>query len=159
MQIVRLTPDEGPRLRAIRLAALEDAPDAFGSTYSETAARPPESWPAQLRSLATFVAVVDGADGGMVRGGPAPDDPGDALLLSMWVAPTARGRGVGRALVGAVVAWARAEGFARLLLDVADQNAPAVALYARLGFVPTGEVDHLPPPRQHIREHRRALRL
>lgn len=158
MRIVRLTPDEGPRLRAIRLAALRDAPDAFGSTYAETAARPPADWAAQLRDLATFVAVLDGADAGMVRGGPG-ERAGDAWLLSMWVAPSARGRGVGEALVAAVVDWARREGFARVVLDVADENAPAVGLYARLGFEPTGEVGHLPPPRERRREHRRALPL
>jgi hypothetical protein len=42
--LVQLTAEEGPRLRAIRLRALLDAPDAFGSTFEETDAQPPESW-------------------------------------------------------------------------------------------------------------------
>lgn len=159
VEIRRLTPDEGERLRALRLASLRDAPDAFASTFDETAARPPESWRRQLVDLATFVAVVDGADAGLVRGGPFSEAPGAAMLLSMWVAPAARGRGVGDALVAAVVAWARGAGYARLVLDVADENAPAIALYARHGFEPTGETSALPPPREHVREHRRALAL
>lgn len=159
MRIERLTAEEGPRLRTIRLAALRDAPDAFGSTYAQTAARPPESWRQQLQDLATFVARVDDTDVGMVRGGPSSDQPAEAFLLSMWVAPAGRGRGIGAALVAAVAEWARAAGFERLVLDVADRNAPAVALYRRLGFEPTGDVGHLPPPREHVREHRRALRL
>lgn len=158
LRIQRLEPGEGARLRKVRLASLADAPDAFGSTYDETAARPEESWREQIASLPTFVAVVDGHDAGVVRGGP-DEMPGEAWLLSMWVAPAARGRGAGDALVAAVVAWARAQGFARLHLDVGDYNAPAIALYARHGFEPTGEVGTLPPPRQHVREHRRALVL
>ncbi len=159
VDVQRLTPDDGERLRALRLASLRDAPDAFGATYDEAAARPSEGWRRQLVDLATFVAVVDGVDAGLVRAGPVADDPGAAMLLSMWVAPAARGRGVGDALIGAVAAWARAAGHARVLLDVGDHNAPAIALYARNGFEPTGETGSLPPPREHVREHRRALDL
>lgn len=159
LEIQRLEPHEGERLRVIRLAALRDAPEAFGSTYAETAARPMESWPAQIEALATFVARLDGADVGLVRGGPSDERPGDAFLLSMWVAPIARGRRVGQALIEAVIAWARADGYDTVVLDVGDDNHPAIALYARMGFVATGETGCLPPPRSHIREHRRALYL
>ena len=77
----------------------------------------------------------------------------------MWVAPEVRRRGVGGALVDAVINWARSSDVDRLLLDVADDNAPAIALYTRKGFDPNGEVSTQPPPREHIREHRRELRL
>ena len=67
--------------------------------------------------------------------------------------------GVGSSLIEAVAAWARAEGFQRLLLDVADGNASAMALYTQAGFVATGVVGTLPPPRAHIREIQMALTL
>lgn len=38
-----------------------------------------------------------------------------------------------------VVAWARANGMNRLLLDVADLNAQAIALYESKGFKPNGK--------------------
>jgi len=159
VEIHRLTVDDGPRLRTIRLRALRDAPDAFGTTFEESVVWPEASWTSQLAKLATFVASRDGADIGMVRGAAHADIADAAMLLSMWVAPEARGQGVGDALVGAVVAWARGQGFRTLLLDVADTNAPAIAFYARLGFVPNGVVSTLPPPRQLIGEHQRALDL
>ena len=62
-------------------------------------------------------------------------------------------------LVDAVVAWARANGVRRLLLDVADHNAPAIVLYARMGFVRNGITSTMPPPRAHVTEHQRELRL
>ena len=158
-QVARLSLDEGPRLRHIRLRALADAPDAFGSTLVETRARPSESWDQQVRDLETYVAVVGGRDVGMVRGIRSSEHPDAAFLLSMWVDPAVRGRGVGRALVAALVRWAEGAAFGRLLLDVADDNAPAVALYASMGFVPNGVVGSLPPPRDHIREHQRELVL
>jgi ribosomal protein S18 acetylase RimI-like enzyme len=77
----------------------------------------------------------------------------------MWVAPEARGQGVGNALVDVVIEHARLSGATRLLLDVADDNRQAIALYARKGFVPNGTTGSLPAPRYHIREHQRELRL
>jgi GNAT superfamily N-acetyltransferase len=155
----RLSPHEGDRLRTLRLRAVRDAPHAFASTAQETAAWPPENWPQQLRDLATFVVVKGGQDVGMVRGGPDQHDKPVAWLLSMWVSAEARGHGVGETLVVAVVDWAREAGFQEIKLEVGDHNAPAIALYARLGFVPTGKTCHLPPPRSDIREHERRLIL
>lgn len=157
--IERLNEHAADRLRLVRLRALEDAPDAFGSTFDEAAAKPVSDRRAQLRDLATFVAVHDGVDVGMVRGGPDQDRPGTAFLLSMWVVPEARGQGVGSALIDAVVAWARGAGFSRLVLEVGDGNCAAIALYARKGFTPTGVVGSLPPPRDHVLEHERVLDL
>lgn len=156
MTIVRLDPRDGERLRTLRLAALADAPDAFGGTLAEALARSADDWRRQLVDLATFVAVDAGRDVGMVRAARLAGEPDTGELLSMWVAPTARGRGAGDALVDAVVDWARAEQLRRLVLVVGDLNAAAIGLYARKGFVPTGVTGTLPPPRTHIREHQRA---
>jgi GNAT superfamily N-acetyltransferase len=159
VRLERLSAEEGPRLRAIRLRALLDAPDAFGSMFEETAGRPAASWLKQLQDLPTFVAVRDGLDVGMVR--CARDEAAfeTAWLISMWVAPEVRRTGVGGELVDAVIEWARSNGVNRLLLDVADHNASAIALYIGKGFEPNGHVSTLPPPREHIREHQRELRL
>jgi GNAT superfamily N-acetyltransferase len=154
-----LTPDEAPRLRAIRLRALRDAPDAFGTTLEEAAARPTDSWSQQLLELPTLVAVSNGLDVGMVRCARDRTSTETGWLISMWVAPEVRRTGVGGALVDAVIDWARASGVNRLLLEVADDNTPAIALYARRGFEPNGEAGTLPRPREHIREHQRELRL
>ena len=61
----------------------------------------------------TFVAERDGRWIGLATGLAAdPDEPDNVepLLVGMFVEPPERGRGVGRALVAAVVAWARARG-------------------------------------------------
>ena len=146
-------------MRAIRLRALLDAPDAFASTFEEAAARSAESWSQQVVELPTFVAVRDGLDVGVVRCMRDETDPQAAFLISMWVAPEVRRLGVGGELVDAVIEWARSNGVNRLLLDVADDNPHAIALYTRKGFQPSGEVSTLPPPREHIHQHQRELRL
>jgi GNAT superfamily N-acetyltransferase len=55
-------------------------------------------------------------------------------VTSMFTAPHARGRGHGRAILRALVAWARANGCTRGLLQVESTNVPARALYESEGF-------------------------
>jgi GNAT superfamily N-acetyltransferase len=62
----------------------------------------------------------------------------------MWVRPSARGLGVGKALVEAAAAWAKARGFAALFLWVTEPNTSARRLYDQCGFTPTGERQPLP---------------
>ena len=159
MIIERLTSRDGERLRAIRLRSLQDAPDAFVTTWDEAAALGPESWVRQLEQLATFIASAEGADLGLVRGAIHEQSRDAAYLISMWVAPEARRHGIGSALVDAVVQWARAQGLRRMLLDVAEANAPAIAFYTSEGFVPTGHEGTLPPPRTHVREIQLGMSL
>ena len=63
----------------------------------------------------------------------------------MWVDPDARRSGLGRALVDAVLSWARDSGAARLQLAVTDCDAarPVETLYRMLGFQQTGELEPL----------------
>ena len=158
-RIERLRPVDWARLKRLRIAALTDTPDAFGATVASAQARSPQQWREQVQSLPTFVAIINDNDVGLTRGAPHDKDPHSAMLISMWVAPEARGLGAGERLVETTAKWARSHGYARLMLDVTDDNAPAIALYARLNFQATGETGSLPPPRTHIREHRRALDL
>ncbi len=159
MQIEQLDSNQWQRLRALRLRSLQEAPDAFASTFADASDIEESGWRAQLESLATFAAVTDGADVGIVRGSTDKANPAAAWLLSMWVAPEARGLGVGQRLIQAVARWAHSTGHTHMLLDVADDNSAAVRLYAQQGFEPTGEKGSLPPPREHVKEHRRRRDL
>ena len=150
MEVRRIHPHEGPRLRALRLSALADAPTAFGSTVAETLAHPREYWDQLARETAIagthvrFVAEEDERWYGMVGGLMARDQAGTAQLVSMWVDPTRRREGIGTALVDAVVRWARGCGARRIQLWVTDTNEQAKSLYARNGFVETERTQPLP---------------
>jgi GNAT superfamily N-acetyltransferase len=65
--------------------------------------------------------------------------PGSRDLVSMWVSPDVRGRGIAARLIDAVANWARADGAGELHLWVVVGNAAARAAYDRAGFVATGE--------------------
>jgi putative acetyltransferase len=58
--------------------------------------------------------------------------------LGMAVDREWRGRGVGSALLAAAIEWAREHGLHKLSLTVFAQNAAAIALYNKFGFVEEG---------------------
>ena len=137
--IRRLAAADWAAFRDIRLAALRDAPEAFGSTAGEAEKLDEAEWRRRLEQRAVFLAEVGSQRVGLAAGIEA-DQPHEAELISMWVAPGWRGRGVGDRLVDAVLAWAAAERFTTLRLWVATGNARAERLYVRHGFAPTGRV-------------------
>jgi ribosomal protein S18 acetylase RimI-like enzyme len=131
--------------RTMRLNMLQQAPRAFGSRYAEAAARSDEEWVARTRLVPTWVALRDGegvGSVGMARWAEQPPD--ETSLVGMWVEPAARGLGIGELLVRTVLAEADRQGLSRVVLDVAHENGPAVGLYRRMGFTPTGRTSALP---------------
>jgi ribosomal protein S18 acetylase RimI-like enzyme len=86
------------------------------------------------------LADLDDEPAGMVSA-TEPDSAETIELISMWVAPFARGRGVGDALIEAVVGWAESHLARRLGLRVTVGNEAALALYRRHGFTETGLVE------------------
>ena len=140
VEIRPIRPEEWRALRELRLRALADAPDAFGATLEETAARPDEAWRARIAEEGTLLVVAerDGRMVGMASGGDAPTDEPGAALYSMWVDPAVRGTGVADAIVQAILDWARAAGYRQIGLGVTTTNARAIAFYERLGFADIG---------------------
>lgn len=159
IQIERMTPEGWERVRAVRLRALLDTPDAFGRRHAEEVDREPAMWQLRLasRDTVTFLAVVDGVDLGIVSVADYEGKDGAAGIFSMWAAPEVRGTSAASDLIQAAIAWARAGDFSRVLLDVGDANERAIAFYARHGFEPTGIAGTLPEPRTHVTEHEREL--
>jgi GNAT superfamily N-acetyltransferase len=151
--IRRIRSDEGHDCSSGSTRA--EAPMAFGSTLAQEQRFPDEVWRERAVGAsvgcdrATFIAERDGQWVGLVTGLARQDDAENAgpLLVSMFVDSTARRVGVGVALTEAVSAWALSCGAARLTLWVTSGNDPAVALYQRCGFQPTGAtkpLDHTP---------------
>jgi GNAT superfamily N-acetyltransferase len=146
MARIRLIGDEDwTAFRDIRLRSLLDTPDAFGSTYGEESTASENAWrdwaAGRWRNgtAAVFLAEDEGRAVGTATGAAYDAAPGEAHVYAMWVAPDARGAGVGRALLDAVARWARDRGDSRLQLQVTEANDPARAFYGACGFIETGE--------------------
>jgi GNAT superfamily N-acetyltransferase len=131
--VSRLAEDDWRLLRDVRLAALTDAPEAFGTTLAQESGYPAGYWVTLVRTAGIFVATSDGAPVGLAAGVPRKPRR-ERGLAAMWVTPSWRGRGAAAMLVAAVADWARARGARRLSLWVPADNARAQRFYARQGF-------------------------
>ncbi|HEU5440749.1 MAG TPA: GNAT family N-acetyltransferase [Ktedonobacterales bacterium] len=143
MPIRELTEQDAAEYWALRLRALREDPEAFGSSYEESKDRPLQQTNERLREGATsgdsftLGAYDEGRLVGMVVIVRAPNEKSrhTANLYSMYVAPEARGRGYGRALVGAAIERARAmPGLEQIYLAVVTTNTSARSLYLSVGF-------------------------
>ncbi len=152
--------DDWEQWRAVRRAALAEAPYAFSSTIQEWSGRGDTEgrWRNRLASVPfNVVAELDGDSVGMISATDPQD--GEVYLMSMWVAPSARGHGVSDALIDAVIEQATLGGAERVALAVREANRHAVALYARNGFVDDGPWEDCPPGPQHERRMVRILQV
>ena len=125
--------------RTIRLAALAREPDAFGSVYDVEVARPLSAFAERLASSVVFGAHVGDRIVGMVGLKPetGPKDSHKGFVWGLYVRPSARGQGVARALMQAMIGAAR-EMVEQLTLAVVEGNEAALRLYRDLGFAVYG---------------------
>jgi ribosomal protein S18 acetylase RimI-like enzyme len=143
IDVRRVQIDEWEALRDMRLRALADSPDAFGSTHAEAVARPERWWrdwterSAAGAAQAMFLAWDAGEPVGIAG---VFREESSYIVISMWTVPERRGRGVGRSLLDAAVAFAGDE---EIVLSVTEGNDAARRLYESYGFVPTGATEPL----------------
>lgn len=136
----RVEPDDWRLWREVRLRALATDPRAFGSALADWqgAGDTDAQWRSRLLDVPfNIVAIMAGNSAGQASGTPVDRD-GVSELISMWVDPRFRGRGVGGALIREVERWARTSGASSLRLSVRKGNHAAIGLYERHGFVASG---------------------
>jgi ribosomal protein S18 acetylase RimI-like enzyme len=153
IRLHQVAPDDWESHRAIRLEMLLDAPDAFWFTHADEVGLTEAGWRAQVERGWLVQAREDDVVLGSAGLGThwEPGRESTATLFGMYVTPRARGRGVGERLVRAVLDEARLRGAGEVVLEVANTNAAAIALYERCGFVATGAT-HPHPRRPELHE-------
>jgi GNAT superfamily N-acetyltransferase len=135
-------------LREVRLKALADSPDAFGTTVDQALALSDAEWRERAGGEGlTLVALLDGVGVGM-GGAVAPPGRPSVFIWGMWVDASARGLGVGSQLLDKLVAWCRGSdqpnhSYPEVRLHVTEGNTGARRLYVRHGFRPTGAWESL----------------
>lgn len=135
--------DEAGRLtRAAYELYREHIPDAFWEPYAAEL----EDARGRAGMGTVLVAEIDGELVGSASVVREPDAPDGTLTLRMLaVSEAMRGRGVGRALMDAVIAHARATGADTMVWNTVSFMTPARALYARLGYEPEPDPRELAP--------------
>jgi RimJ/RimL family protein N-acetyltransferase len=139
-----IRPEEWRRWRETRLRMLRDDADFFSTRYDDMVREPDAMWREWVAEAAagddkTLFIAEDGDAWLGVVGAFVRINSLEVQLISMWVAPEARGRGVARDLIRAVATWTLGRGSARVVLFVQEANTPARQLYERAGFSPTGD--------------------
>jgi len=141
MNIRRLSAADAPAFRALRLTALLDKPEAFVTSHVEERDEPLSFFEQRLASRPGH-AVFGAFDGDTLVGIAGLSRSALIQLVhkgnlwGMYVAESARGHGVARDLLQAVLAHAReTPGVAKVTLSVDSANVAAIALYESLGFV------------------------
>jgi ribosomal protein S18 acetylase RimI-like enzyme len=145
--------------RDLRLAALRDAPDAFGSTLAREEAFPEQEWITRLAAGAAssldYPIVAEEEPGravGLAWVRIEPSDASTATLYQVWIHPDARRRRIGLALLDSAMHWAREAGARTMMLHVALGPKSAITFYRRAGFVETGECSPLRPGSEGLQQ-------
>jgi ribosomal protein S18 acetylase RimI-like enzyme len=146
MQLRRATLDDAATLARLNRHVLDLHVGAEPAVYVATDAAQVEAWARErlgAPDVRAVVAELDGAAVGhvvtqVVRRAGTPFTAPRAFLLveELVVAPAARRRGVGRALMDAAHALAGELGLSRVELDVRPWNEAALAFYRALGYAP-----------------------
>jgi ribosomal protein S18 acetylase RimI-like enzyme len=135
--MITIRPATLETVRPLRLRALREDPDAFGSTLEREQDRPDADWDFWVSD--SLIAFDGDEPLGMAN---LKIDGDEAQLFGMWVAPQARGQGVARRLCETLIERA---GDRPITLCVAESAPAARCLYERLGFRATGTEGTLRP--------------
>lgn len=135
--------------KAIRLKALAESPDAFGSTHEREARLTDEDWAERLSDgvaseLKMPLVAMDGSLAvGLVWAIMSDGARPVVTLYQMWVEPRSRGQGIGASLLSAAIDWAQSKRAEMVTLEATCGETAANRLYVQRGFRPIGEPGRL----------------
>ena len=136
IEITKAGAEAAQRLRSVRLAALKDAPDAFGAKYEDELLFSDSQWQDRLKYTYWCFVVADGVDIGLLAVDRADKDRNsDCWLSSWWISDTFRGQGVSQLMMDWVIKLSRENDWKIIGLGVWPENLRARSAYKKLGFV------------------------
>jgi RimJ/RimL family protein N-acetyltransferase len=135
IEVITATINDVDRLRALRLAALHDAPSAFGAKYDDEIKKPVSEWQERLKNTTWCFAVADGVDIGLLAVDRAEKDRNsDCWLSSWWISEEFRGGGIPKLMLNWVEGLCAESNWKKIGLGVWPENLRAIAAYKKLGF-------------------------
>ena len=135
MVIKVLAGDSATRLKSLRLAALKDAPYAFGAQYEVDNQKPITFWQQSIADTNWFFVANNGEDIGLIGVEAAGEDRGsDCWIFGWWIAPNYRGRGITALMLGKIDEFCLDKNWQKQGLGVWPENERAIAAYRKLGF-------------------------
>lgn len=148
IEIVHLNLEDWQSYKDLRLAALKNDPQAFSSTYADQVRQPEAYWRGRLQDVAEgkqswlLFAREDLRLVGMVGAFIVSADT--AGIISLYVLREARGRGISKALMSAILEeTCKIPTIQKVTLAVNAHQDAAVRLYTGLGFEVVGQEESL----------------
>jgi ribosomal protein S18 acetylase RimI-like enzyme len=138
--------DDLATFKALRLEALRDHPEAFGSDYEESLREPESYWQERVgRAIESDGQIIFLADAGSELAGmlgvfrsTGAKNKHAAMIWGVYTRPAYRGCGLTEKLMREAIAWAAKQNVRILRLAVGTFNAPAIHCYQRCGFIVYG---------------------
>lgn len=145
LEIIKLKPEDWQYYRYLRLEALQNDPQAFGSSYQDNLQKPDSYWHGRLedavdgkKSWLLFAKENDRLIG--MIGAFVEDEKDVAEIISLYVTKNERGKGVSQELMtGILQEIGQNDSIRKAKLVVNVNEIPAVTLYKNFGFQIAGE--------------------
>jgi ribosomal protein S18 acetylase RimI-like enzyme len=145
VEIIKLPPEDWRVYRQLRLEALRESPQAFGSTYQDQITRPDQFWISRLEEaqkgqeswllFARTGGKLVGMIGAYRKEASDGENPAQEVeIIAVYVTLSERGRGLSRLLMSAILGVLRENGIQKAYLGVNENQIPAVRLYQSFGF-------------------------
>ena len=144
IEVRHIRNDEWERLRHVRLESLAETPNAFSTTLAQAQTYPDSLW--QERAIAgaagddqiTVLAVSGERTVGMtIALGRRVSDHRVVPIVSVYVTPSERRKGVAGRLLSVAEEWVRDQGGSRTSLWAEERNVPARSFYESIGYIAT----------------------
>lgn len=139
MEIYKLTPGDWEKFKEIRLDALKNGSEAFGSSFEEKVGKSDEEWRKTLEKPTNYIyAAAEGENiCGMVA---AYQEEGEkvshiAYIWGVYVKKEYRGKGISQQVMQSLLNELKTTGkIEKINLNVSTKQLPAIKLYESLGF-------------------------
>lgn len=145
VEIIQLPVAEWEKYKELRLRALKEDPQAFGSNYNDSLMFPDTKWQERLQkvvdgeSWAVFARQGEELVGMMFAMKEA--DEGVVSIVSVYVANEARGQGISGRLMSTIIRQLGENKISLIKLSVNQDQQAAVGLYKKFGFEEVGKED------------------
>lgn len=136
IQIIKLTPDRWAEYKALRLRALKDDPQAFGSSHAKEAAYSDEKWRERTNDNVLFASNGDNLIGMMgIWQSEEDKEKKTANVFGVYVIPEFRSKGISKMLMQDLLDKLKSNpDISKLKLTVNKNQLAAVKLYETFGF-------------------------